>query len=348
VIKKTGYIIGLLAVVLIVTMVVSSCIGAVDISFSELLSIISYHTRLSDHQGFTSQQASVFFNLRLPRVLLGGLIGAALGVSGAAIQGLFRNPLAEPGLIGISSGATLFAVIMIVLEINIFKNLTGTLSFYALSIAAFIGAGMTTMIVYRIAMKNGKTVITTLLLAGLAINALANSFIGLMTYMATDAQLRNITFWNLGSLGGASWQTVSALLPFVLIPIVTLPFFAKSLNALALGESQALHMGINVKVVKRMIIILATMAVGASVAMAGIIGFIGLIIPHIIRMTFTADHRLVIPGSALLGGALLTGADLIARTIVAPAELPIGILTAMIGVPVFIYIIISEKNKNNL
>ncbi len=329
-------------------MVVSSCIGAVDISFSELLSIISYHTRLSDHQGFTSQQASVFFNLRLPRVLLGSLIGAALGVSGAVIQGLFRNPLAEPGLIGISSGATLFAVIMIVLEINIFKNLTGTLNFYALSIAAFIGAGITTMLVYRIAMKNGKTVITTLLLAGLAINALANSFIGLMTYLATDAQLRNITFWNLGSLGGASWQTVSALLPFVLIPIIILPFFAKSLNALALGESQALHMGINVKVVKRMIIILATMAVGASVAMAGIIGFIGLIIPHIIRMTFTADHRIVIPGSALLGGALLTGADLIARTIVAPAELPIGILTAMIGVPVFIYIIISEKNKNNL
>jgi len=348
VIKKTGYIIVLLAVVLVVTMVVSSCIGAVDISFSELLSIISYHTRLSDHQGFTSQQESVFFNLRLPRVLLGSLIGAGLGVSGAAIQGLFRNPLAEPGLIGISSGATLFAVIMVVLEINIFKNLTGTLSFYALSIAAFIGAGITTMIVYRIAMKNGKTVITTLLLAGLAINALANSFIGLMTYMATDAQLRNITFWNLGSLGGASWQTVSALLPFVLIPIVTLPFFAKSLNALVLGEPQALHMGVNVKVVKRMIIILATMAVGASVAMAGIIGFIGLIIPHIIRMTFTADHRLVIPGSALLGGALLTGADLIARTIVAPAELPIGILTAMIGVPVFIYIIISEKNKNNL
>ncbi|WP_449436622.1 FecCD family ABC transporter permease [Pedobacter steynii] len=347
-IKKTGYIVVLLSVILIVTMVVSSCIGAVDISFSELLSIISYHTRLSDHQGFTSQQASVFFNLRLPRVLLGSLIGAALGVSGAVIQGLFRNPLAEPGLIGISSGATLFAVIMIVLEINIFKNLTGTLNFYALSIAAFIGAGITTMLVYRIAMKNGKTVITTLLLAGLAINALANSFIGLMTYLATDAQLRNITFWNLGSLGGASWQTVSALLPFVLIPIIILPFFAKSLNALALGESQALHMGINVKVVKRMIIILATMAVGASVAMAGIIGFIGLIIPHIIRMTFTADHRIVIPGSALLGGALLTGADLIARTIVAPAELPIGILTAMIGVPVFIYIIISEKNKNNL
>lgn len=346
-IKNTGYILLILAVVLVLTMVISSCVGAVQISFSELISIIAYHTGLSEHQNFEAQQAAVFLNLRLPRVLLGVLIGAALGVSGAAIQGLFRNPLAEPGLIGISSGATLFAVIMIVLETKIFKELTGVIGFYALSLASFIGAGLTTMLVYRIAMRNGKTIITTLLLGGIAINALAGAFIGLLTYMATDAQLRNITFWSLGSLGGASWPTVTTLLPFVLIPVFGLPFLAKSLNALALGESQAMHMGVNVKVVKRIIIAMATMAVGASVAVAGMIAFIGLIIPHILRMTFTADHRLVVPGAALLGAALLTMADLIARTVVAPAELPIGILTAMIGAPVFIYIIITERNKNN-
>lgn len=346
-IKNTGYILLILTVVLVLTMVVSSCVGAVQISFSELISIIAYHTGLSEHQNFEAQQAAVFLNLRLPRVLLGVLIGAALGVSGAAIQGLFRNPLAEPGLIGISSGATLFAVIMIVLETKIFKELTGVIGFYALSLASFIGAGLTTMLVYRIAMRNGKTIITTLLLGGIAINALAGAFIGLLTYMATDAQLRNITFWSLGSLGGASWPTVTTLLPFVLIPVFGLPFLAKSLNALALGESQAMHMGVNVKVVKRIIIAMATMAVGASVAVAGMIAFIGLIIPHILRMTFTADHRLVVPGAALLGAALLTMADLIARTVVAPAELPIGILTAMIGAPVFIYIIITERNKNN-
>jgi iron complex transport system permease protein len=347
VIKNTGYILLILTVVLVLTMVISSCVGAVQISFSELISIIAYHTGLSEHQNFEAQQAAVFLNLRLPRVLLGVLIGAALGVSGAAIQGLFRNPLAEPGLIGISSGATLFAVIMIVLEAKIFKELTGVIGFYALSLASFIGAGLTTMLVYRIAMRNGKTIITTLLLGGIAINALAGAFIGLLTYMATDAQLRNITFWSLGSLGGASWPTVTTLLPFVLIPVFGLPFLAKSLNALALGESQAMHMGVNVKVVKRIIIAMATMAVGASVAVAGMIAFIGLIIPHILRMTFTADHRLVVPGAALLGAALLTIADLIARTVVAPAELPIGILTAMIGAPVFIYIIITERNKNN-
>jgi iron complex transport system permease protein len=347
VIKNTGYILLILTVVLVLTMVISSCVGAVQISFSELISIIAYHTGLSEHQNFEAQQAAVFLNLRLPRVLLGVLIGAALGVSGAAIQRLFRNPLAEPGLIGISSGATLFAVIMIVLEAKIFKELTGVIGFYALSLASFIGAGLTTMLVYRIAMRNGKTIITTLLLGGIAINALAGAFIGLLTYMATDAQLRNITFWSLGSLGGASWPTVTTLLPFVLIPVFGLPFLAKSLNALALGESQAMHMGVNVKVVKRIIIAMATMAVGASVAVAGMIAFIGLIIPHILRMTFTADHRLVVPGAALLGAALLTIADLIARTVVAPAELPIGILTAMIGAPVFIYIIITERNKNN-
>lgn len=336
-----------LGLILVLTMMVASCIGAVKISFSELVSIIAYHTGLSGQAHFEPQQAAVFLNLRLPRVVLGLLVGAALGISGAVIQGLFRNPLAEPGLIGISSGATLFAVLMIVMEVRIFKQLSGTLGFYALSIAAFIGAALTTMLVYRMAMRHGKTIITTLLLGGIAINALAGAFTGLLTYMATDAELRNITFWSLGSLGGASWASIYGLLPFVMIPVIVLPFMAKSLNALALGESQAMHMGINVRVVKMLVVGLATMAVGASVAVAGIIGFIGLIIPHILRMTFTSDHRLVIPGSALLGATLLILADLIARTIVAPAELPIGILTAVIGTPVFIYIIITERNKNN-
>ena len=152
-------------------------------------------------------------------------------------------------------------------------------------------------------------------------------------------------FWSLGSLGGASWKTVTSILPFILVPIIALPFLGKALNAFTLGEAQATHLGINVNLVKPIIIILATMAVGAAVAVAGIIGFIGLVVPHILRMAFTADYRLVLPGSALLGAAILTLADLVARTLVAPAELPIGILTALIGTPVFIYIIISERNK---
>jgi iron complex transport system permease protein len=346
--RKTGLILLLLVVILIGIVVISSCIGAVKITVPELLSILSNRIGFSDAVSFKPQQAAVLLNIRFPRVILGVLIGAGLGISGAGIQGLFRNPLAEPGLIGISSGATLFAVLMIVMEVSVFKMLSGAIGFYALSLAAFTGACITTVIVYKLSMRNGRTEINTLLLSGIAINALAGAFTGLLTYMATDEQLRTITFWSLGSLGGASWETVTGILPFILLPVAGLPFLAKSLNALALGDAQALHMGIDVLTVKRVVIVLATIAVGSSVAVAGMIGFIGLIIPHLIRMTFTADHRLVLPGSAILGAALLTLADLLARTIVAPAELPIGILTAMVGTPVFLYIIISERNKNKI
>ncbi len=336
----------ILLAVLVLVIILSCCIGAVSISFANLSSMVAYQTGLSKIINFTLQQQAVLLALRLPRVFLGVLIGAGLGISGAAMQGLFRNPLAEPGLIGIQSGAALFAVMMIVLEVKLFAQLTGLLGYYALAIAAFAGACLSTFLVYRLAIQNGKTVITTLLLAGIAINALAGSFTGLLTYMATDAQLRSITFWSLGSLGGASWQTLGCLFPFIAIPVFVLPFFAKALNAIALGEAQASHLGINVGFTKKIIIVLATMAVGASVAVAGIIGFIGLIIPHILRMACGADNKIIMPASAILGAAVLTLADLVSRTIVAPTELPIGIITALIGTPVFIYIINSQRKKN--
>jgi len=343
--RNYSFVLSILIIILLVSCVLSACIGAVKISASELWSIIAYRTGLSKDMGFTSQQEAVFITLRLPRVILGALVGSTLAIAGAAIQGLFRNPLAEPGLIGISSGASLFAVLMIVLEARFFSFLTEAFGYYALSFAAFIGACITTFIVYNLAMRKGKADITTLLLVGIAINALAGSFTGLLTYIATDEQLRNITFWSLGSLGGASWKSVTGILPFVVIPLVALPLFGKSLNTLSLGESQAGHMGINVTLLKKIIIILATLGVGASVAVSGMIGFIGLVIPHILRIAFTADNRLVVPGAALLGASVLILSDLIARTLVAPAELPIGILTAIIGAPIFIYIIMNERRK---
>lgn len=346
--KNYSLIIILLVILLVGVMITSACLGAVHIKYSEFISIMAYKTGISTQQNYQPQQEAVLFALRFPRVALGVLVGAGLGISGAALQGLFRNPLADSGLIGISSGASLFAVMMIVLEATFFKQLADVMGYYALSIAAFVGACCTTFLVYRISVHEGKSNITALLLGGVAMTALAGAFIGLMTYMATDEQLRNITFWNLGSLGGASWQAVTALLPFVSIPLVVLPFLGKALNAFALGETQARHMGINVNLIKRLIIILATMAVGASVAICGVIGFIGLIIPHIIRMIFTADHRLLIPASAILGATALTLSDLISRTIVAPAELPLGIVTALLGAPVFIYIIISRKRRTQL
>ncbi len=338
----------LLWLLLFAAVILSACLGAVTISFSEFYSIVAHKAGLSQAINYEPQQEAVLFTLRFPRVLLGVLVGAGLAVSGAAMQGLFRNPLAEPGLIGISSGASLFAVAVIVLGNKLFASFLEQLGYYALSIAAFTGASLTTMLVYRISVYRGKAVITTLLLAGIAINALSGAFTGLFTYVATNEELRNITFWSLGSLGGATWDNIRVLFPFIIVPLIGLPFLSKSLNALALGESQATHMGVNVDQVKRLVIVLATMAVGASVAMCGIIGFIGLIIPHIIRMIAGANHKTVIVCSALLGAVVLTLADLLARTIVAPAELPIGILTAIIGVPVFIYIIFKEKRARQL
>ncbi|EHQ30767.1 ABC-type transporter, integral membrane subunit [Mucilaginibacter paludis DSM 18603] len=334
-----------LTLLLLAVMVASVCIGAVHISLPQFCSIIANYIGISHQANFSTQQTAVLLSLRLPRVLLGVIIGAALAISGAALQGLFRNPLAEPGLIGISSGATLFAALMIVFGGKLLNTIGSIYGYYALAIAAFTGAFITTLTVYRMAMHQGRTVITALLLTGIAINALAFAFTGLLTYISTDEQLRNITFWSLGSLGGASWISFCSVLPFIAVPLVGLPFMAKSLNAISLGEVQAGHMGIQVNRTKRMVIILATMAVGASVAVAGIISFVGLVIPHILRMAFGSDNRLVLPGSALLGAAALTLSDLISRTIVAPAELPIGIVTALAGSPVFIYMIFSQLKK---
>lgn len=344
--KSRKFVLLSLAILLLLVLVISSCIGAVELSAASFFALIGYETGLTEMKGFTDQQAAVLLHIRLPRVALGMLVGAALGISGAAIQGLFRNPLAEPGLIGISSGATLFTVLLIVLGAGFFKVISSALGFYALSIAAFAGACLTTVLVYRLAVKNGKTSVATLLLCGIGINALAGALTGLLTYLATDEQLRTITFWSLGSLGGASWEIVLLILPFVLIPVVLLPFYAKSLNSLALGEAQAIHMGVNIIQLKRVVMLLATIAVGASVSVAGMIGFIGLVVPHVLRISFSSDHRLVLPASAIAGAVLLSLADLIARTIVMPAELPIGILTALIGTPVFLYMVMSERHKN--
>lgn len=331
---------------LLVTVVLSVGIGAVRVSPYEIGLIIAKSFGYAVDVDSTKE--AILVAIRLPRVCLAILIGAGLAISGAAIQGLFRNPLADPGLIGISSGASLAAVMMIVLEVKFFQTLTGTLGMYALSIVAFAGACATAFLVYRIARMAGKDVITTMLLTGIAINALSGALTGIMTYMATDEQLRNITFWSLGSLGGASWTSVLAILPFMIIALICIPRLAKSLNLLALGESQASMLGVNLKSIKRQVIIFSTMAVGTSVAVAGIIGFIGLVIPHLIRMGAGSDHRRVLIGSALGGAIVLTLADSLARTLVAPAELPIGILTALVGTPVFLWILFRERRRASL
>ncbi|MGB7527331.1 FecCD family ABC transporter permease [Sphingobacterium cellulitidis] len=339
-----------ISIISLLLFLLSSCIlsigvGAVEISFQNILKILGKYVLQLNIEGIPIQEESVFLAIRAPRVLLGMIIGMTLSITGCAIQGIFRNPLAEPGLIGVSSGASLFAVIFIVMGQGLFSQLTLIFGYYALSIASFIGAMLTTWILYSFSLKQGKANISTLLLIGIAINALAMAITGLMTFIATDEQLRTITFWSLGSLGGANWKTIMAILPFCIICILGLLPFGKALNAIALGESQAEHLGIDLKKVNKYIIILSALGVGSCVAMAGIIGFIALLVPHILRISISADHKYLLFASTLLGGSLLVIADLIARTIVIPAELPIGILTSLMGAPMFLLIILKSKKE---
>lgn len=340
-----GWVILILGVALLVCGLFSVSTGALQISYAEIAGIVANKIGLIETPVLEEQKSIVFWVIRLPRVCLGILVGAGLGIAGAALQGLFRNPIADATLIGVTSGASLFAVIVIMINIKVFGIINEYAGAYTLSFAAFVGAALTTLIVYQLSKMTGDGGVTTMLLCGIAINAFVGALTGLMTYLASDEQLRTITFWTLGSLGGANWTTVIAVAPFVGISIIFMPYLAKSLNLLVLGESQAAHLGVNMKILKRSVIILATLAVGSSVAVAGTIGFVGLVVPHIIRSVFGPDNRYLLVGSAFGGAIVLTLADTISRTIVAPAELPIGILTAILGTPFFLYLLWNQKRS---
>ena len=313
----------------------STGIGAVEISPAQVVSILlePFGVNLAAYE---EQQAAVLQAIRLPRVLLGVLVGAGLGVAGAAMQGLFRNPLADPGLLGISSGAALAVAITIITGVS-FAGL------YTLPIAAFVGSIISTVLIYTLAQQRGQLDVATMLLAGIAVNAMAGAGTGLMTFLADDDQLRTITFWSLGSLGGATWESLQTATPLLLLGIVGLQFVSRALDAFSLGEAGAEHLGINVQAVKWAIVGLVALCVGAGVAVSGAIGFVGLVVPHLLRLVGGPSHRYLLPASALLGATLLVLADLLARTIVVPAELPIGIVTAAVGAPFFLYLLRRQR-----
>lgn len=340
---KEKIIIISLLIILPVTMIVAMGMGAFYIPVRDVLVLLGQKIGLASSVAVDDIYGDVLFIVRLPRVLMGVLVGAALGISGAAIQGIFRNPLAEPGLIGISAGASLFAVLIIAFETVLFVGLSELIGYYLLAFGAFAGAGITSLLVYQLSRKKGRPRVTTMLLAGIAINAFAGALTGLITYMADEQQLRTITFWMLGSLGGATWENVAAVTPFILIPLLLLPFFSKALNAFALGESQADLLGMRTDRVKRWVVLLSTMAVGASVSVSGIIGFVGLLVPHTVRLMGGVEHKYVLVSSALFGALILTVADILARVLAAPVELPIGVITALLGTPVFLYILLTEE-----
>lgn len=340
---QRGAILVALTALLAVVIVMAVGVGAVAIPASKVIAILMDTIGLPIGVEFEARERAIVWAIRLPRVCLGILIGGGLALSGALLQGLFRNPLADPQLIGVSGGAAFAAVGTIVLGHSILRPFTDALDTYALPVAAFAGCLATTGLMYRLSTIDGRTFVATMLLSGIAINALAMSGMGLFIFMSDDRQLRDITFWMMGSLGGATWSQVATVFPFIALPGLLVAYLARGLNAFILGEREAIHLGFDVETTKFVAIGAVALCVGASVAMAGVIGFVGLIVPHLIRLLAGADHAIVLPASALTGAILLLIADLVARTVVVPAELPIGLVTSAIGGPFFLWLLVSRR-----
>ncbi len=314
-------------------------IGATRIHMSEVVAVLTGTAESSLH-------APIILQLRLPRVLLGVLAGGILGMAGAASQGLFRNSLAEPGLIGISSGAALAVVLVTVLGVpTMLKSVIP--SSIVLPLAAFAGAALTTMAVQVFALTRGGTSSSSLILAGVAANAFAGAFTGLLFFYADDAQLRSATFWSLGSLGAASWKSLAFAAPIIAISGAGLWMLSRALNVLQLGDAEAAHLGLRVNATRHALLALIALGVGTAVSLTGVIGFVGLVVPHLVRLVIGPNHDRLLPASALLGGALLVMADVGARMLAVPAELPIGVITALIGAPFFLWLL-SRAQKEEL
>jgi len=290
----------------------------------------------------------VVWTIRIPRIAAAAMVGGMLAVSGAIMQGLFRNPLADPALVGVSSGGAFAAAAAIVFTDSHLGEGLRFIQHQLLPVAAFAGSLVTTILLYAIASRGERTSIAIFLLAGLAIAAIANAGIGLLVFVADDRQLRDITFWLLGSLSGTTWAKTTTLAPVLAIALVMCLSIARGLDVLVLGEAEAFHSGVDVERLKRISIVLVSAMTGVAVSICGVVGFVGIVVPHLLRLVIGPAHRLLLPASALLGAILLVGADTVARSIVAPAEMPIGILTAAIGAPFFLVMLLRQRGLVSL
>ncbi|KQI72959.1 iron ABC transporter [Loktanella sp. 5RATIMAR09] len=331
-----------LAVALGLACLVNLQVGATDATLSSVLA------KLAQGETLSQIERVVLFDIRLPRLVMGVLVGAALAVSGAAMQGLFRNPLADPGIVGVGAGAGLGAILAIVLGALLPVWMIDRAGNHLVPFAAFLGGWGSTILLYRVSTRQGRTSVATMLLAGIALGALAGALSGILVYIADDRQLRDLTFWGLGSLAGASWAKGMSAAPLILLSLGTAMVLGRGLNGLALGEATAAHIGINVQRMKSTAILAVAGATGAAVAVSGGIGFIGIVVPHLLRLASGPDHRTLLLNSALLGATLLILADVIARVVIAPAELPIGIVTAVLGAPVFLWILLRRRGMVEL
>ncbi|ALC30234.1 iron ABC transporter permease [Streptomyces sp. CFMR 7] len=326
-----------LSLALLAGCLLSAAIGAYSIPIGDVLGSLQHRIGLGG-QPLDRVGESVLWNVRLPRVVLALLVGASLGCAGALMQGVFGNPLAEPGVIGISAGAAVGAVASIALGLTFFGNWT-------ITVFAFIAGLGTVLLVYTLSRSGGRTEVVTLILTGIAVNAFAGALIGLFIFFADNAQITQITFWQLGSLSQATWPKVLAVLPCAVAGLLIAPFYARKLDLLALGERPARHLGVDVERLRITLVLVVALLTAAAVAVAGIISFVGLLVPHLLRMANGPGHRFLVPGSALGGALVLVAGDLAARTVAAPAELPLGVLTALFGSPFFFWLLRRTRRK---
>jgi iron complex transport system permease protein len=328
---------GVLAVALLATTV-----GAAGIPLPRLAAALGLNIAGAD-PAMLARDELVLWSIRIPRIAVAGMIGGLLALSGAIMQGLFRNPLADPALVGVSSGGAFAAASAIVISDSAWGASFRFLQLELLPIAAFAGSLLTTTLLYKIASREGRTSVAIFLLAGLAIAAIANAGIGLLVFVADDRQLRDITFWLLGSLSGATWPKAGMVAPVALLALLSIPLIARGLDVLVLGEAEAFHTGVDVERLKKISIVLISAMTGVAVSICGVVGFVGIVVPHLLRIVIGPGHRMLLPASVCLGAILLIGADTIARVLAAPAEVPIGILTAALGAPFFLFILLRQR-----
>jgi iron complex transport system permease protein len=340
-----GQIYLLLAITLLVFMIVSACVGAFSFTPAEIVRYLGQRFGWIQKTETDALDRNVFLSLRLPRVLLSAVTGAVLGVSGALMQGLFRNPIVEPGLTGTSAGAALGAALVFVFGGPAALALTSPLGSLALPIIAFAGAFGATMLVYRLSSSYGKVNVFTLLLAGIAVNAVCSAGTGFLSYIARDPQARNIIFWNLGTFTTADWRGVDLVTVVFALCFLWARRYGKSLNALMLGEDEATFLGFDPQRLILSLLIVNTIMVAVTTAMVGVIAFLGLVVPHLLRILKSADYTFLLPASALLGAVIMVAIDVAARLVIAPAELPIGIITAVVGAPVFLLVLLRQQRR---
>ena len=333
---------GMLTLLLLLSFVVTMAIGAVDVPLHVTASIVLQQMGIPVGATASDVHWSIISHVRLPRVLTAALVGAALAVAGATMQGIFRNPLADPGIIGVSAGGALGAVIAIHFGLRALHHL-------ATPALAFIGALGAVMLVYVLAATRGVDPLTTMILAGVAVQAFIGSIISaVLTLTANVNAMREIVFWLTGSLGARSWTHVQLILPFIVVGSFILLFFARDLNLMALGEDAARSMGVDVRRVRLLMLALAALITAVAVAVSGIIGFVGLVVPHMVRLVVGPDHRLVLPASLLTGALLLTWADFGSRLLLRPQELRVGLITAFFGAPFFLYLLYRHRRQGTV